>query len=625
MKAFSSVLTLLILSLCFINCNESNKASDMDSNQKSSLIMNHNNFKAPVAFAEPSSLENHGDTRVDDYYWMKLSDEQKIAENPDEATNKVVTYLNEENDYREKVTAELQPFEDKLFEEIKGRIKQTDMSVPYKHNGYYYITRYEEGKEYPIYARKKSNLDAAEEILLEVNQLAEGHEYYAVSGNTVSPDNKILAYGVDTLSRRQYAIHFKDLVSGENLKDLIPNTTGGVTWANDNKTVFYTVKDQALRSYKIFKHILGTDYKNDKEIYHEKDETFSTFVYKTKSEKYLVIGSYASLSREYRILDANDPNGEFKIFSPRQVKMEYSINHFEGNWYVLTNKDGAENYKLMVTPESATTVENWKEYIPHRSDVLLESVDLFKDYLVLSERIEGLTKLRVKPWGDKEEHYINFGENAYTASTSVNMDFDTEILRLAYTSMTTPSSVYDYNMSTKNLELLKEQEVLGDFDKNNYVSERIMVTARDGAQVPVSIVYKKGFKKDGSQPFLLYGYGSYGASMDPYFSSPRLSLLDRGFGFAIAHIRGGMEMGRQWYENGKFLKKKNTFNDFIDCGKYLVDNKYAASDKLFGMGGSAGGLLIGAVINMEPKMWAGVVAAVPFVDVVTTMLDESIP
>lgn len=592
----------------------------------SQLLANAKTIQAPDTKQEPTVLEKHGDKRTDNYYWMKLTDAQKMAENPDAQTKEVVDYLEAENDYKKKMMAHLEGFEGKLFEEMKSRIKQDDASVPYFKNGYFYITRYDEGNEYPIYARKKDNLDNAEEIMLDVNVLAKGFEYYNVSGRSVSPDNKILAYGVDNVSRRQYTIHFKNLETGEMYADKIENTTGGCTWANDNKTVFYTRKDAALRSYKVFRHVLGTDSKNDVEVFHEKDDTFNAFVYKTKSQKYIVFGAWATLSQEYWILDANDPMGKPKLFQPRERKLEYSIAHYGDKWYIRTNKDGAYNFKIMTCPEGATTKDNWTDLIAHEDKVFNEGIDIFKNFMVLSERRNGISTLKVRPWANPENAYIvPFDEDAYTASTGVNPEFDTDVLRMGYTSMTTPSSVIDFDMNTKAKTLKKQQEVLGDFNADDYTSERVMVTARDGEQVPMSIVYKKGFKKDGNMPVLLYGYGSYGNSMDPYFSSVRLSLLDRGFAYAIAHIRGGQEMGRMWYENGKFLKKKNTFTDFIDCGKYLVKNNYTNSDKLFAMGGSAGGLLMGAVINMEPKLFKGVVAAVPFVDVVTTMLDETIP
>lgn len=619
---FSLFCVLLILHACG---GESTTSTPEDSTIKQSNMYEKINTKTPAPKKVAKEMTIHGDTRVDNYFWMRLSDEQKNAETPDEQTQEVLDYLNAENDYTTEMLSHTKDFQEELFEEIKGRIKQTDQSVPYKLNGYYYITRYEEGKEYPIHSRKKGSLDAEEEIMLDVNVLAEPYDYYAVAGRSVSTDNTILAYGEDTLSRRIYTVKFKNLKTGEMLKDEIPNTNGGVVWANDNKTVFYTVKDAALRSYKIFKHTLGTDATKDEEVYHEKDETYGTFVYKSKSKKYLIIGSYSTLATEYRILEADNPNGTFRVFQERDYpnKLEYGITHYGDKFYIRTNMD-APNYRLMETPENATSKDNWKEVIAHRPDVLLEGMDIFKDHMVLSERIKGISQLRIIP-NEGKEHYIDFGEDSFLAYTSANPEFDTDILRIGYTSMTTPRSTFDYNMNTKDMELLKEQEVVGGYDKSEYQSERLYATAKDGTKIPISMVYKKGIKKDGSNPTLLYAYGSYGASMEPTFSSVRLSLLDRGFVYAIAHIRGGEEMGRHWYEDGKLLKKKNTFTDFIDSGEFLIEQKFTTSDNLFAMGGSAGGLLMGAVVNMRPDLWKGVIAAVPFVDVVSTMLDESIP
>jgi oligopeptidase B len=594
----------------FTNCNTSPDKTTVVSSPLMNMM--EKNIQAPVATKIPKELTTLGDTRIDQYYWLNDRD------NPE-----VISYLTAENTYMDTMMSHAFGFKEKLYNEMVGRIKQTDMSVPYKDNGYFYITRYEEGQEYPIHSRRKGTMDAPEEILLDVNQLAKGYDYYAVAGRSVSPDNKLLIYGEDTLSRRIYTLRVKDLTTGKLLPDVIMNTSGGATWAADNRTFFYTTKEATLRENKIWKHVLGTPVSDDQLVFEEKDETYSTFVYKTKSKKYIVIGSGATLSQEYRILPADNPNGEFKIFQPRVRKLEYDIEHFGDSWYVRTNKD-AQNFRLMKTPENATGVENWTEVIPHRKDVLLEGMEVFKDFLVLAERKEGITQLRVIP-NQGKEHYIEFGEKAYVASVSVNPEFDTDILRLNYQSLTTPNTTYDYNMGTHEKTMLKQQEVLGGFNPDNYKSERIMVKARDGVEVPVSIVYRKDTPLDGTSPCLLYGYGSYGISMDPNFSATRLSLLDRGFVFAIAHIRGGEEMGRQWYEDGKLLKKKNTFTDFIDCGKYLAANKYADPKKLYAMGGSAGGLLMGAVLNMAPDMWGGVVAAVPFVDVLTTMLDESIP
>jgi oligopeptidase B len=607
-KFFDLNNALLLGIIFFASCNRAEEAAD-----KTSAMYDKTDILAPVATKIPKELSTHGDIRVDNYYWLN------DRENPE-----VIAYLNAENDYKDQMLAHTKDFQEKLFQEMKGRIKEEDQSVPYKENGYWYLTRYEQGQEYPIYSRKKGTLEAAEEIMLNVNELAKPYDYYNVAGLSVSPDNKIIAYGEDTLSRRIYTIRFKNLETGAMLPDQVPGVQGDIAWANDNKTIFYTLKDpQTLRGYKVMRHRLGTPVAKDVEIFTETDDTFYSFVYKTKSKKYIVIGSNQTLSNEYRVLEADKPDGQFRIIQPRERDLEYSIDHFGDKFYIRTNLN-AKNFRLVETPETATTKDNWKEIIPNRSDVLLEDMDLFKDYLVLSERKNGIRQIRIRPWNGPE-HYIKFPEDAYVAYTSTNPEFDTEVLRLSYQSMTTPSSTFDYNMRTKEFQLLKQQDVLGGFDANNYQSERMYVSARDGAKVPVSIVYRKGIKKDGKAPLLLYGYGSYGNSMEPYFSSSRLSLLDRGFIYVIAHIRGGEEMGRQWYEDGKLLKKKNTFTDFIDCAEWLLQNKYTSQDRLFAMGGSAGGLLMGAVVNMRPDLWKGIIAAVPFVDVVTTMLDESIP
>ncbi|WP_340074033.1 S9 family peptidase [Leptobacterium sp. I13] len=573
-------------------------------------------YTPPTAEKNPTKLEKHGDIRIDNYFWMNQRD------NPE-----VIDYLERENDYNDKMTAHTKDFQKQLFEEMKSRIKEDDESVPYKYNGYWYITRYEEGKDYPVYTRKKESMDAPEEILFDGNEMAEGHSFFNLRGINISPDNKLAAFGVDTIGRRIYTIQIKNLETGEIFPEKIVNTTGTSTWANDNKTLFYIGKDpQTLRSEKIFKHVLGTTNSEDMLVFHEADETFSTYVYKTKSQKHLVIGSFSTLTSEYQIADANTPDKGFRVFQPRIRGLEYGIAHYENHFYVLTNADGATNFKLMKTPESKTTKENWKELIPHREDVLLEDIDVFKDFLVISERTNGLNKIRIKRWDNKADYYLPFDNETYTAYTTTNLEFDTETLRYNYNSLTTPLSTIDFNMVTKEQEVKKEQEVLGGkFNKENYASERVWATAADGTKIPISLVYKKGVKKDGSSPLLQYGYGSYGATIDPYFSTTRLSLLDRGFIYAIAHIRGGEYLGRPWYEDGKLRTKKNTFTDFIDCSKFLIEEKYTSPEHLYAMGGSAGGLLMGAVVNMAPELYHGVIAAVPFVDVITTMLDESIP
>ncbi|HEY9489550.1 MAG TPA: S9 family peptidase, partial [Chryseosolibacter sp.] len=505
------------------------------------------------------------------------------------------------------------------------RLKQDDESVPYKDNGYWYYNRYEKGKEYPIYCRKKGTRDAAEEVLLNVNELSEGHSYFHVRGLQVSEDNNLLAYGVDTVSRRMYTLYLKDLRSGKIIDRPVPNTEGYVAWANDNKSFFYSMKDSAtLRSDRIYRHKLGTNPVDDELVHKEKDETFQTGIFKTKSKKYLVIYSGSTLTNDYKILNANNSEGEFQSFSPRERGLEYSIDHYNDKFYIVTNLD-APNFRLMETPETRTARPHWQEKIANRKDTLLEGIEIFKDFMVLSERAQANTLMRVVDQKTGKKHYLNFGEPAYTVSPSINIDFDTEWVRYGYSSLTTPNSTYDYNMRTNEKKLLKEQEVVGGYNKESYQTERLWATARDGVKVPVSLVYKKGIRKDGSNPTLIYGYGSYGYSTDPSFSSTRLSLLDRGFVFAIAHIRGGQEMGRQWYEDGKMFKKKNTFTDFIDCAEFLVDQGYTQPDNLFAMGGSAGGLLMGAVVNMSPDLFKGIIAKVPFVDIVTTMLDDEIP
>jgi oligopeptidase B len=573
-------------------------------------------IQPPVAKIIPKILEKHGDKRIDNYYWLNN------RENPE-----VIDYLNKENEYYHQATSHTKPLQDDLFSEMKSRIKEDDSSVPYLYNGYYYITRYETGKDYPIYSRKKGSLAAKEEIMFDCNEMAKGQSYFNLSGISVSEDNKWVAFGIDLVSRRQYTIQIKNMETGEVLPVKLENTTGGSTWASDNKTLFYTRKDsQTLRSDKIYKHTLGTDSATDVVVFYEQDDTFSTFVYKEKSKKYLVIGSSSTLTSEYQILEANNPDGKFRVFQKRTRGLEYSISHYGDSFYIVTNKDKATNFKLMKTPETATSADNWTDLIAHRTDVLLEGIEIFKNYLVVEERSNGLNKIQIRPWSGEGAYYLPFAIETYTAYTTTNVDFDTEILRYGYQSMATPSSIIDFNMRTQEKKVLKEQEVVGGtFDKNNYIEERVWATATDGTKIPVSMVYKKGIQKDGKNPLLLYAYGSYGATMDPYFSSTRLSLLDRGFIYAIAHIRGGEDLGREWYENGKLLKKKNTFTDFVDCSKFVIAQKYTSAEHLYAEGGSAGGLLMGAIVNMAPELYNGVIAQVPFVDVITTMLDDTIP
>jgi len=569
----------------------------------------------PKAEKINTSLSIHNDERIDEYYWLKERD------NP-----KVIDYLNAENSYRDKYMKDYQSLEKKLFEEIKSRIKEDDSSVPYFENGYFYYTRHETGKQYPIYCRKKENLDANEEILIDANKMSKGHDYFRIGGIDISPNNKIAAYGVDTVSRRLYTIYFKNLETGEVYKDKIPYTTGSVTWTNDNSAIFYDKKDiETLREERVMKHGFGTNIKNDEEIYFEEDETFSVYSYKTKSNKYIVIASQSTLSDEYLIINANDHNKKYKIFQKREKGLEHSITHFNDKWYIITNTDNATNFKLMVCDDKKTSKEYWKDFIPHRKDVLLEDIDVFKNFFIVIERYNGLKRINIKPWNDSKNHYIDFETETYSLYSSYNPNINTNKLRYNFSSLTTPSSVIEYDMITREKKVLKENEVLGEFNKENYTSKRVWANARDGKKVPISLVYRKDKYIEGSNPLLLYAYGSYGITNNPNFSSVRLSLLDRGFIYAIAHIRGSQYLGREWYDDGKMFNKKNTFTDFIDCGKFLIKSKFADKNKLFAMGGSAGGLLMGAVSNMAPELFKGIVAAVPFVDVITTMLDEDIP
>jgi oligopeptidase B len=574
------------------------------------------NSLPPIAKVIPKKLKKFGEVRIDNYFWLN------DRENPE-----VIDYLNQENAYYQEKTAHTKDFQTALFEEMKSRIKEDDQSVPYLYNGYYYITRFEKGQDYPIYSRKKESLSAKEEILFNCNEMAKDKPYFQLGALSISPDNKLALFSYDIVGRRIYTIQIKNLETNEILEDKIENVTGSAVWANDNKTIFYSDQDdKTLRSDKIFKHKLGSKQTDDVLVYFEKDETFNVEIAKSKSKKYLAIESSSTLTTEYQILDADNPDGEFKMFQKRVRGLEYSINHYGGSFYILTNKDKAENFKLMKTSVNKTSKANWEEVIAHRAAVLLEDIEIFKDFLVVEERENGLNKIRIMPWSGEGEYYLPFESETYTAYTSSNVDFDTDILRYGYQSMTTPSSIIDFNMKTKTKEIKKEQEVLGGkFDKNNYTEERVWATAEDGVKVPISMVYKKELKKDGTNPLLQYAYGSYGHSMDATFSSTRLTLLDRGFIFAIAHIRGGEDLGRQWYEDGKLLKKKNTFTDFIDCSKFLIAEKYTSPQHLYAEGGSAGGLLMGVIVNTAPELYNGIIAQVPFVDVITTMLDDSIP
>ena len=573
----------------------------------------------PVARSEPHVFREFGGERVDDYYWLNQ------RENPE-----VIAYLEAENAYAEAVLAPTAALQETLFAEITGRIKKNDDTVPYLDRGYWYYARFREGQEYPVHCRRADAPDspgAPEQVLLDVNVLAEGHAFFQARGTMVSSGGGVLAWADDAVGRRLYTIRFKDLATGAILPDAIPNASGNHVWAEDDRTLFYTKKDPGtLRSYQVWRHTLGEDPAGDVLVYQEDDETFSVGVGKTKSRRYVLIGCYQSVSTEYRYVAADRPRDGFRVFQPREREHEYSLDHLGDTFFVVTNWQ-ARNFRLMTAAPGATAKEDWRELLPHREDALLQGVEPFRDWLVASERREGLTRLRVRAWpgGDGTWEDLDFGEPAYVAYVGVNREAGTDLLRFGYESPTTPASTYDYDMRTRRRTLLKREEVLGGFSPENYACERLMIAARDGAQVPVTLVHRRDFPRDGTRPLLLYGYGSYGASTDPDFDPARLSLLDRGFCYAIAHVRGGDEMGRRWYEDGKLLNKMNTFEDFIDCGRALVAAGYADPRRLYAMGGSAGGLLVGAVVNLEPGLFSGVVAQVPFVDVVTTMLDESIP
>ena len=583
--------------------------------------MNKNEIKLkknypPTPKKKPKNLKKFDSIRVDNYYWLKNRND------PD-----VIKYLEKENDYYDKKTSHTKEFQDKIFKEIKNRIKEDDKSVPYFLNGYWYITKFKKDKDYPIYVRKKETLDSKEQILFDCNFLAKNYNFFNLSNIKISPDNKLAAYSIDTVSRRLYTIKIKNLETGEFLNDCIDNTSGNFAWGNDNTTLFYTNRDsETLRNDKIYKHVLGTNSKDDELVFHEKDNTFYTNVSKSKSNKFIVIASYSTLTSEFQFLNADTPHDDFKLFSKRKRGLEYSINHFENYFYIITNTDNSKNYKLMKTSVKNTDYNNWTNVIDHRKGVLIEGVDVFKNYLVVSERSNGLNRINIKKWDDSEDYYLDFNCETYSTYTTNNIDFNTNILRYGFNSLTNPPCVIDFNMETKEKTIRKQQQVLDpDFDKDNYISERIWSKSEDGTDVPISLVYKKGLQKNSKNPLLLYGYGSYGNTIDPYFSISRLSLLNRGFIFAIAHVRGSEYMGREWYENGKLLNKKNTFRDFISCTKYLISQGYTNSKQSYAYGGSAGGLLMGSVINLAPELYNGVISAVPFVDVVTTMLDESIP
>jgi len=588
------VVALLILNVA--SCKQDNKMT-----------------KPPIAKKRPKVFNEHGNSRTDNYYWLNQRENEEV-----------IDYLKAENNYTKEVLKETEKLQQTIFDEIVGRIKKDDESVPYNYRGYKYYSRFEKDGEYAIYCRSKLGDNATEEVMLNGNEMAKGLAFFSFGDWEVSDNNKIIAYSIDTVSRRKYSIHFKDLTTGKVFDEEIKNTSGNISWANDNETLYYTVKDETLRPYRVYKHTLGTAVSKDELVYEETDPAFVAYVYKTKSNKFLVIGSESTMTDEYRILEADNPDGEFRIFNKRKRGLEYSFSH-QGDRFLIRTNHKATNFRLMECNDQTTSMENWTEIIPHNEKILLESVDAFADFFVMSERKNGLLRFRIVDTKNNKQHYLKFEENDYYAFLHGNPDYNTRILRYGYTSLKTPRSVFDYNIETFEKTLMKQDEVLGGYNPDDYVSERLYAEARDGTMVPVSVVYKKGFKKDGLQPLLLYGYGSYGYSIESTFRSSRLSLLDRGFAFAVAHIRGGEEMGRHWYEDGKLLNKKNTFFDFIDVADFLIEKNYTSNEKIFAYGGSAGGLLMGAVINYRPELFRGVVAAVPFVDVITTMMDESIP
>ncbi len=567
----------------------------------------------PICEKKNKNLTIHESVRIDPYYWLN------DRENPE-----VIDYLNKENDYTDDILSHTKDFQNSLFNELKGRIKEDDISVPYTYNGYEYWRKFSKGDEHAVHLRKQIGSDS-NEILLDGNKLAKDYDYFDLGDFDISPNNKLIAYSTDTLSRRIYNIKFRNLITDELFEETIENTTGSMAWANDNKTVFYTKQDpETLRSFQIYKHTVGSDPKNDTLIFEEKDDTFYCYVYKSKSDKYIIINSSSTLSDEYRIIDANNPNEEPRIFQERKRGLEYSIFHHNDEFFILTNKDHV-NFSLMHCNKESTNASNWKTIVEGSDEVLLEDLELFNNHYALSERSNGLMKLKIASFSSGDFHYIEFDDPTYVVQSAINPQMNTNQLRFGYSSLVNSGSIYQYDMDSKEKTLLKEKEIIGGYDASQYESKRLWTKSRDGVNIPMSMVYKKGIEMNGENPLLLYAYGSYGHSIDPYFSPNRISLLNRGFIFVIAHIRGGEEMGRSWYENGKLLKKKNTFNDFIDCGKQLILEKYTSEDHMYAAGGSAGGLLMGAVLNMEPTLFKGMLAQVPFVDVVTTMLDESIP
>ncbi|MFW7377417.1 MAG: S9 family peptidase [Oligoflexus sp.] len=569
--------------------------------------------EAPKAKTVPHEITMHGQTRQDPYFWLR-----------DRDSKDVIDYLNAENAYTAKIMSSTNELQEKLFAEMKDRVPKDDATAPYYYRGYFYYSRTEGDKDYHIYCRKKGSVGSPEEIILDVNQLAKDQSYLSVSAARVSPDGKRIAYAIDTQGRRIYTLAFKDLTSGETLKISIPDITGNFVWANDSDTIFYTKQDPVtLRSHQVYRFSLSKPTESQL-VFEEKDETFSAYISKTRTDRFLLITSHSTLSTEVRYADANLNSDQWKVFQERQKDLEYGIEDGMDRFLIYTNHQ-AKNFQIMESPIEQTELQHWKTVIKHNPQVYLEDIEVFQDFFVVSEKTEGVTHYRVYDRKKKTSHHIKFEESAYLSHPYINRIYDTDTFVFTYESMTTPDSVYSYHVPSRKKTLVKQHEVLGKFNADNYKSKRIYATAKDGTKIPVSLVYRKGLKKNGKNPTLLYGYGSYGINIDPSFSSNRLSLLDRGFVFAIAHVRGSSLLGRPWYEDGKLLKKMNTFTDFIAAAEFLIAEDYTSRDKLFAMGGSAGGLLMGTVINLRPDLFRGVVAAVPFVDVVTTMLDDSIP
>jgi oligopeptidase B len=571
----------------------------------------------PVAAVKPFTVESPHGKRVDNYYWLRDDSRQSTD---------VLAYLAAENAYKDAMLAHTRPLQEKIYREIVGRIKQDDSSVPFRKRGWWYYTRYDAGQEYPIYARREGSLQAPEQVMLDANQLARGHDFYDIGERAVSPDNRVLAYVEDTVGRRQYTLRFKNLVTGQTLPDSVENVEASLAWAADSRTILYIEKDPVtLLGLRVRKHVLGTDPKSDPLVYEQDDPSYYTGLLTTKDDRYLVIYAQSTVASEMRYADAADPKLDFRVFLPRERDHEYQAEHLDGRWIIRTNWQ-AKNFRLMEAKLGEEGDRSkWRELLPHREDAFINGFDVFRSFLAVDERSGGLRKLRVRPWSGAKDYFIASDDPTYTFYLATNPEIDSEVLRYTYDSLTTPTSTYDYDTRTGERTLLKREAVLGEFAPANYASEYVWATARDGARVPVSLVYRKGFRRDGSAPLLLEAYGSYGASTDPYLSIPVLSLLDRGFVYAIAHVRGGQEMGRAWYENGKLLSKQNTFNDFVDSTRFLVKQRYADPNRVFAWGASAGGLLMGAIANQAPQDYRGIVAAVPFVDVVTTMLDQSIP